>query len=237
MATIMTDDSTVPVHIGIIMDGNGRWAQKRNLPRTAGHKEGLETAKRIISCAVEAGVKYVTLYTFSTENWKRTEEEVGFLMGLITRHLRAEYKFYKEHGIRIRHIGDTSRLPAAVQKEMVDAEGETADFKKMTVVLAINYGGRDELIRAMKKLASKIAVEDIREQDISTAFDVPELPDADIIIRTGGEKRLSNFLLWHSTYSELFFSDTLWPDFSNEEFLSILSDFNNRDRRFGAVKR
>ena len=237
MATIMTDDSTVPVHIGIIMDGNGRWAQKRNLPRTAGHKEGLETAKRIISCAVEAGVKYVTLYTFSTENWKRTEEEVGFLMGLITRHLRAEHKFYKEHGIRIRHIGDTSRLPAAVQKEMVDAEGETADFNKMTVVLAINYGGRDELIRAMKKLASKIAVEDIREQDISTAFDVPELPDADIIIRTGGEKRLSNFLLWHSTYSELFFSDTLWPDFSNEEFLSILSDFNNRDRRFGAVKR
>ena len=237
MATIMTDDSTVPVHIGIIMDGNGRWAQKRNLPRTAGHKEGLETAKRIISCAVEAGVKYVTLYTFSTENWKRTEEEVGFLMGLITRHLRAEYKFYKEHGIRIRHIGDTSRLPAAVQKEMVDAEGETADFNKMTVVLAINYGGRDELIRAMKKLASKIAVEDIREQDISTAFDVPELPDADIIIRTGGEKRLSNFLLWHSTYSELFFSDTLWPDFSHEEFLSLLSDFNNRDRRFGAVKR
>ena len=237
MATIMTDDSTVPVHIGIIMDGNGRWAQKRNLPRTAGHKEGLETAKRIISCAVEAGVKYVTLYTFSTENWKRTEEEVGFLMGLITRHLRAEYKFYKENGIRIRHIGDTSRLPAAVQKEMVDAEGETADFNKMTVVLAINYGGRDELIRAMKKLASKIAVEDIREQDISTAFDVPELPDADIIIRTGGEKRLSNFLLWHSTYSELFFSDTLWPDFSNEEFLSILSDFKNRDRRFGAVKR
>ena len=105
----MTDDKTVPVHVGIIMDGNGRWAQKRNLPRTAGHKEGLETAKRIISCAVEAGVKYVTLYTFSTENWKRTEEEVGFLMGLITRHLRAEYKYYKEHGIRIRHIGDTGK--------------------------------------------------------------------------------------------------------------------------------
>lgn len=237
MATIMTDDSTVPVHVGIIMDGNGRWAQKRNLPRTAGHKEGLETAKKIISCAAEAGVKYVTLYTFSTENWKRTEEEVGFLMGLITRHLRAEYQFYKEHGIRIRHIGDTSRLPATVQKEMIDAEAETANFDKMTVVLAINYGGRDELIRAMKKLASKIAVEDIREQDISAVFDVPELPDADIIIRTGGEKRLSNFLLWQTAYSELFFSDTLWPDFSNEEFLSILREFNNRDRRFGAVKR
>ncbi len=237
MATIMTDDKTVPVHVGIIMDGNGRWAQKRNLPRTAGHKEGLETAKRIISCAVEAGVKYVTLYTFSTENWKRTEEEVGFLMGLITRHLRAEYKFYKEHGIRIRHIGDTSRLPQAVQKEMMAAESETADFNRMTVVLAVNYGGRDELIRAMKKLSLKLANEEISEQDISAVFDVPELPDADIIIRTGGEKRLSNFLLWHSAYSELFFTDTLWPDFNNEEFLSILKDFNNRDRRFGAIKR
>lgn len=237
MATIMTDDKTVPVHVGIIMDGNGRWAQKRNLPRTAGHKEGLETAKRIISCAVEAGVKYVTLYTFSTENWKRTEEEVGFLMGLITRHLRAEYKFYKEHGIRIRHIGDTSRLPQAVQKEMMAAESETADFNRMTVVLAVNYGGRDELIRAMKKLSLKLANEEISEQDISAVFDVPELPDADIIIRTGGEKRLSNFLLWHSAYSELFFTDTLWPDFNNEEFLSILKDFNNRDRRFGAIKK
>lgn len=237
MATIMTDDKTVPVHVGIIMDGNGRWAQKRNLPRTAGHKEGLETAKKIIYCAVESGVKYVTLYTFSTENWKRTEEEVGFLMGLITRHLRAEYKFYKEHGIRIRHIGDTNRLPQAVQKEMMAAESETADFNRMTVILAVNYGGRDELIRAMKKLSSKIAHDDISEQDISAVFDVPDLPDADIIIRTGGEKRLSNFLLWHSAYSELFFTDTLWPDFSNEEFLSILRDFNNRDRRFGAIKR
>lgn len=237
MATIMTDDMTIPTHVGIIMDGNGRWAQKRNLPRTAGHKEGLEVAKRIISCTAEIGIKYVTLYTFSTENWKRTEEEVGFLMGLITRHLRAEYKFYKEHGIRIRHIGDTGKLPVSVQKEMLAAEEETADFKKMTVVLAINYGGRDELIRALKNLSPKIIDGSICEQDISKAFDVPELPDADVIIRTGGEKRLSNFLLWQSAYSELFFSDTLWPDFDCKEFLSILSDFNNRDRRFGDVKR
>lgn len=237
MATIMTDDMTFPTHVGIIMDGNGRWAQKRNLPRTAGHKEGLEVAKRIISCAAEVGIKYVTLYTFSTENWKRTEEEVGFLMGLITRHLRAEYKFYKEHGIQIRHIGDTSKLPVSVQKEMLAAEEETAGFKKMTVVLAVNYGGRDELIRALRKLSPKILDGSVCEQDISKAFDVPELPDADIIIRTGGEKRLSNFLLWQSAYSELFFSDTLWPDFDCKEFLSILSDFNNRDRRFGDVKR
>lgn len=237
MAVITTDDKVVPVHVGIIMDGNGRWAQKRKLPRTAGHKEGLEVAKRIISCAADAGVKYVTLYTFSTENWKRTEEEVGFLMGLVTRHLRAEYKFYKQHGIRIRHLGDTIRLPLEVQKEMVCAEEETANFDRMTVVLAINYGGRDELLRAMKKMAPKIASGNVSEEDVSAAFDVPELPDADIIIRTGGEKRLSNFLLWQSAYSELFFSDTLWPDYTQEEFLATLGDFQQRNRRFGDVKR
>lgn len=236
MATISTVDSKPPVHIGIIMDGNGRWAQKRKLPRTAGHKEGLEVAKKIVSCAADVGIKYVTLYTFSTENWKRTEEEVGYLMGLITRHLRAEYKFYKKNGIRIRHIGDTSKLPSEVQKEMIAAEEETADFHKMTVVLAINYGGRDELIRAIKKLSSKITSGEICEDDISQAFDVPELPDADLIIRTGGEKRLSNFLLWQSAYSEFFFSDTLWPDYTPDELLATLADFQLRDRRFGAVK-
>ena len=236
MVAITTDDRAVPVHVGIIMDGNGRWAQKRKLPRTAGHKEGLEAAKRIVSCAADAGIKYVTLYTFSTENWKRTEEEVGFLMGLVTRHLRAEYKFYKKHGIRIRHLGDTGRLPPDVQKEMAAAEEETARFDRMTVVLAINYGGRDELLRAMKKLAPKIVSGDVVEEDVPAAFDVPELPDADIIIRTGGEKRLSNFLLWQSAYSELFFSDTLWPDYTQEEFVSVLDEFRQRNRRFGDVK-
>lgn len=237
MAAITTDDKVVPLHVGIIMDGNGRWAQKRKLPRTAGHKEGLEVAKRIVSCAADAGVKYVTLYTFSTENWKRTEEEVGFLMGLVTRHLRAEYKFYKQHGIRIRHLGDTSRLPPEVQREMTLAETETAHLNRMTVVLAINYGGRDELLRAMKKLTPKFASGNVREEDVSAAFDVPELPDADIIIRTGGEKRLSNFLLWQSAYSELFFSDTLWPDYTQDEFLTTLSDFQQRNRRYGDVER
>lgn len=236
MAASTTDDKVAPAHVGIIMDGNGRWAQKRKLPRTAGHKEGLEVAKRIVSCAADSGVKYVTLYTFSTENWKRTEEEVGFLMGLVTRHLRAEYKFYKQHGIRIRHLGDTSRLPPEVQKEMAAAEEETAQFDRMTVVLAINYGGRDELLRAMKKLAPRIVAGNIREEDIPGVFDVPELPDADIIIRTGGEKRLSNFLLWQSAYSELFFSDTLWPDYTQDEFLATLNEFQQRNRRFGNVK-
>ncbi len=237
MATIVTGGAAVPAHVGIIMDGNGRWAQSRRLPRTAGHKEGLEVAKRIVSCAVDAGVRYVTLYTFSTENWKRTEDEVGYLMGLVTRHLRAEYKFYRQQGIRIRHLGDTGRLPADVQKEMLAAEAETAGFNRMTVVLAINYGGRDEILRAIRRLAPRIASgEDIGEEDMAGAFDLPELPDADLIIRTGGEKRLSNFLLWQSAYSELFFSDTLWPDYTAEEFMTTLSDFQRRDRRFGDVR-
>lgn len=227
------DKNNVPVHVGVIMDGNGRWAQKRNLPRTQGHKEGLEAAKRTVSAAVEAGVKFLTLYTFSTENWKRTQEEVGFLMGLITKHLRSEYEFYKENGIRILHIGDLDKLPTDVRKEMRCAEEETAHFSKMTVILAINYGGRDELVRTFKKIQD--AGIEITEKNISENLDAFELPDADLIIRTGGEKRLSNFLLWRSAYSELFFSDTLWPDYSKEEFFNTLKDFQSRLRRFGAV--
>lgn len=234
----MTDNlnlKALPVHVGIIMDGNGRWAQKRSLPRTAGHKEGLEAAKRIVKKAAELGIRYVTLYTFSTENWKRTQEEVGFLMNLIKIHLRGEYEFYKKNGIRIKHIGNIQALPEDVRKEMISAEKETEMFDTTTVVLAINYGGRDEIARAVKKMtAEDFQLEDI-EQSLSSYFDFPELPDADLIIRTGGEKRLSNFLMWHSAYSELEFSDTLWPDYSQEEFMEALLNFQTRNRRFGAV--
>ena len=191
------DTKALPVHVGIIMDGNGRWAQKRSLPRTAGHKEGLEAAKRIVKKAAELGIKYVTLYTFSTENWKRTQEEVGFLMNLIKLHLRAEYEFYKKNGIRIKHIGNIQALPEDVRKEMISAEKETENFNTTTVVLAINYGGRDEIARAVKKMIAGQLVSDTVEQQIPLCFDFPELPDADLIIRTGGEKRLSNFLMWH----------------------------------------
>lgn len=182
------DTKALPVHVGIIMDGNGRWAQKRSLPRTAGHKEGLEAAKRIIKKAAELGIKYVTLYTFSTENWKRTQEEVGFLMNLIKLHLRAEYEFYKKNGIRIKHIGNIQALPEDVRKEMISAEKETENFNTTTVVLAINYGGRDEIARAVKKMIAGQLVSDTVEQQIPLYFDFPELPDADLIIRTGGEK-------------------------------------------------
>lgn len=232
----MTAEHTVPVHVGIIMDGNGRWAQKRGLPRTAGHKEGLEVAKKIVAKASELGIKYVTLYTFSTENWKRTQEEVGFLMNLIRLHLRAEFAFYKKNSIRVKVLGDIKGLPDDVQFEIEKAEAETQDFTGLTVILAINYGGRDEIKRAVKKIIQdNITAEYLTEADISSHFDIPEIPDADLIIRTGGEKRLSNFLMWHSAYAELLFTDTLWPDFNEDEFNNCIEEFYKRTRRFGAV--
>ena len=231
-----TYNSTPPSHVGFIMDGNGRWAQKRGLARTAGHKEGLEVAKRIVKACADMGIKYVTLYTFSTENWKRAQEEVGYLMGLIKSHLRAEFQFYKDNGIKIEHIGDLSGLPKDVQNEIIKAKDDTAAFTGLTVVLAINYGGRDEIVRSVKKIIdSGIKSQNITEKLISDNFDVPELPDVDFLIRTGGEKRLSNFLLWHCAYAEFLFTDTLWPDYSTEELKNNINEFYKRTRRFGAV--
>ena len=232
----MIDVSALPVHIGIIMDGNGRWAKQRNLPRTSGHKEGLTAAKAVVSAAAELGIKFVTLYTFSTENWKRTEEEVGYLMGLIRRHLRAEFDFYKKNGIKIKHIGDIDGLPDDVRVEIIKASEETAHFTGMTVVLAINYGGRNEILRGVKKMiADGTSADDITEDKLCKSFDIPDLPDVDLMIRTGGELRLSNFLLWHAAYAELLFTDTLWPDYNKEEFLSDIEKFQHRTRRFGGV--
>lgn len=231
-----SDNKQPPLHIGIIMDGNGRWAQKRGLARTAGHKEGLETAKKIVKACANAGIKYVTLYTFSTENWKRAQEEVGYLMGLIKGHLRSEFEFYKANGIRIEHLGDLKGLPEDVQAEIINAKEETKNFTGLTVVLAINYGGRDEIIRSVKKIIEKqIDSDSLTEKSISDNFDIPELPDVDFLIRTGGEKRLSNFLLWHSAYAELCFTDTLWPDYTEDELIENLNEFYKRTRRFGDV--
>lgn len=230
------DKLNVPIHIGIIMDGNGRWAKKRNLPRTNGHKEGLEVAKRIVKKAVSLGVKYVTLYTFSTENWKRAQEEVGYLMTLIKSHLRAEFEFYKKNGIRIKHIGNLDGLPNDVKTEILDAVEETSSFTGLTVVLAINYGGRDEIVRAVKSIIKdEDSMQNVSEESIRDAFDVKELPDVDLLIRTGGELRLSNFLLWHAAYAELLFSDTLWPDYNEDEFEKNIEEFQSRNRRFGGV--
>ena len=228
--------SALPVHVGIIMDGNGRWAKNRKLPRTNGHTEGLKVAKKIARAAADLGLKYVTLYVFSTENWKRTQQEVGFLMNLIHTHLCQELQFYKEHQIRVRLLGDITGLGKEIQQDILQAQEDTKNFTGLTLSLAINYGGRDEIVRGIKKMCSGgVLPQDITEETVSRHFDIPELPDADLLIRTGGEKRLSNFLLWHSAYAELVFSDTLWPDYTEEEFLGAIREFQKRTRRFGAV--
>lgn len=229
-------EASIPKHVAIIMDGNGRWAKQKNMPRTAGHKEGLTVAKKIVKEASRLGIKYVTLYTFSTENWKRTQDEVGFLMNLIRGHLRAEFQFYKENGIRIEHIGDLSGLPEDVQSEIIKAKQETAHFTGLTVVLAINYGGKNEIIRGINKfIQNKNNIDCLTEDNLNKYFDIPDLPDVDLMIRTGGELRISNFLLWQAAYAELMFTDTLWPDYTEEEFRKNIENFAGRNRRFGAV--
>ena len=226
----------VPEHVAIIMDGNGRWAKKRGLPRTAGHKEGLTSAKKIVAAAAKLGIKYVTLYTFSTENWKRAQEEVGYLMSLIKGHLRAEFEFYKKNGIRVEHIGDLDGLPADVKSEIINAKKDTEHFTGTTCVLAINYGGRDEIVRGIKKiLAEGVSVDSVTEELVSKSLDISYLPPVDLMIRTGGEERLSNFLLWQCAYAEFIFTDTLWPDYNDNEFFEDILKYQQRNRRFGAV--
>ncbi|MBP5437420.1 MAG: di-trans,poly-cis-decaprenylcistransferase [Treponema sp.] len=226
----------LPVHIGIIMDGNGRWAKQRGQIRTAGHEEGLKRAKEIAKAASDLGIKYVTLYAFSTENWKRAKSEVGFLMNLIHTHLLKELKFYKENSIRVRLLGDITGLPSIIQKDILETEEDTKDFKGLTICLAINYGGRDEIVRSIKKIISEgIPEQEINEGMVSTHFDFPELPDVDLLIRTGGEQRISNFLIWQASYAEFLFTKTLWPDYNKEEFYNNIAEFQKRTRRFGAV--
>lgn len=227
----------LPFHVAITMDGNGRWAKQKNLPRSSGHNEGLETVKRIVKKASDLEIKFLTLYIFSTENWKRTEQEVGFLMNLIHIHLVQELNFYRENNIKLNHIGNLSTLPQKIQNDILEAIDDTKDFSGMTLNLAINYGGRDEIIRGIKKIIdNKIPSEKITEEFFSKTLDMPESPDVDLLIRTGGEQRLSNFLLWHIPYAEQIYTKTLWPDYSNEEFEKHIEEFTNRNRRFGAEK-
>lgn len=222
------DKTKIPAHVAIIMDGNGRWAQNKKKPRSFGHKEGLEVTKKILYAARKIGIKYITFYVFSTENWKRTTDEVSYLMTLINTHLNKEFEFYKKNGIRLVHIGNNDGLPKNVQDNLYKAINDCKDFTDITAVLAINYGGRDEIVRAIQKIKT------IKEEkEFSSFLDYPDLPDVDLLIRTGGEKRLSNFLLWQTAYAELCFSDTLWPDYTEDEFYKDIIDFQNRNRRFG----
>ena len=231
------DTNNLPFHVAITMDGNGRWAQQRNLPRTAGHNEGLTAAKNIVKAAADIGIKHLTLYVFSTENWKRTQEEVGFLMNLIHIYINNELEFYKKNQIRIKHIGDMQKLPEGIQKDIKKAIEQTDSYTGMTLHLAINYGGRDEIIRGIKKIIDDgITSDKIDEKVVSDYLDMPESPDVDLLIRTGGEKRLSNYLLWHIPYAEQIYIDTLWPDYTKEEFYNNIEEYQKRNRRFGAEK-
>jgi len=229
-------EKAIPAHVGIIMDGNGRWAQKRGLVRTQGHLEGLKTAKRIVKAASDLGIKYLTLYAFSTENWKRASEETGFIMGLVKQYLRAEFDFSKQNRIRTRYCGDIAGLPPDIQKEIADSIADTANFEGMQVILAINYGGRDEIVRAFRKFATDNDISNLDEKDIRAYLDNPDVPDPDLIIRSAGEYRTSNFLLWEGAYSELYFSDKLWPDWEKKDLESAIADFQERDRRYGGLK-
>jgi len=213
------------------MDGNGRWAQKRGQLRTQGHLEGLKTARGIAKAASDIGLPYLTLYTFSTENWKRSSEEVGFIMNLVIQYLRSEMDICRENNIRIRHAGCRENLRKDVLHELDEACKDTRDYNGLQVILALNYGGRDEIVRAVKKLLA--GGETISEEKISQYLDNPDIPDPDLIIRTGGEFRTSNFLLWESAYTEYYISDKLWPDWTSDDLAEAISSYGKRKRRFG----
>ncbi|MDR2731349.1 MAG: di-trans,poly-cis-decaprenylcistransferase [Treponema sp.] len=232
------EGSNKPVHIGIIMDGNGRWAKQRGLLRTQGHQEGLKAAKRIAKAASDMGIKYMTLYAFSTENWKRAADEVGFIMGLVRQYLRAEFDFSRENRIRVRFTGDMSGLPEDIQKDLIDTMNDSSGFDGMQVILAINYGGRDEIVRAFRRMVQDNGDSDfskINEAGIRAFLDNPDVPDPDLIIRSAGEYRTSNFLLWEGAYSELYISDKYWPDWYKEDLEEAIASFQKRDRRFGSI--
>lgn len=236
MAVITETQVQVPRHVGIIMDGNGRWATMRELRRTRGHLEGIEAAKRVVLAAIDLGIEYLSLYAFSTENWRRAEEEVAFIMGLVARNLRDQYDFYRRNNVRVMHSGNIAGLPRAVQREIEQVTAETADNTAISVNIAINYGGRDEIVRAVNRWLPERDAAPLTEDLLRENLDLREIPDPDLIIRTGGERRLSNFLLWECAYSELFFSDRLWPDWDGAELRAAVEDFQRRKRNFGGMR-
>lgn len=234
------EDLTPPKHIAIIMDGNGRWATQRGLPRIAGHKRGLNSVRKVTREAKNLGVKYLTLFAFSTENWLRPREEIHGLMDLFRFYMRRECKTLVAEGVRIRFIGDPTEMPADIQKLMIEAEDLTAEGDVMTLVVALNYGARAEIVRAAARLSERVAAgeidsSDVTEEAITAELTTSGIPDPDVIIRTSGEQRLSNFLLWQAAYTEFLFVDKHWPDFDSEALRMSVAAYNRRHRRFGAV--
>jgi len=240
-AATTADPPPPPVHVAIIMDGNGRWAKARGLPRTAGHKRGAESVRRTVEAARELGVSYLTLYGFSSENWKRPAGEVADLMGLLRLYLRNEINTLHKNGIRLRIIGDRARLGPDIVRLIEDGEAKTAANAALTLVLALSYGGRQELVEATRRLAQdaaegRIDPAAIDEACLSGRLFTSGIPDPDLIIRTSGEQRISNFLLWQGAYAELVFIDTLWPEFGRTELEAAIRDFHGRDRRYGTAR-
>jgi undecaprenyl diphosphate synthase len=232
--------NTIPNHIAVIMDGNGRWARKRGLPRTLGHRSGTKATREIVKICGEIGVKFLTIYTFSSENWSRPLPEVKALMSLLVEMIRKEVSELNKNKVRLRAIGEIDKLPPKAKQELIDGIAQTAHNTGLTLTLALSYGGRREIISAAKKIAEdclsgKIKPEDVDEAQFASYLYDPELPDPELLIRTGGEMRVSNFLLWQIAYSEIYVTDTLWPDFGREELMQAISEFNSRERRFGKV--
>ncbi len=234
------DKDNIPKHIAIIMDGNGRWAKKRKLPRTMGHKAGVETIRRVIKESHALGIKYLTLYAFSTENWRRPDDEVSALMKLLVEYLRNELAELNKNGVVIKILGDIKRLPTDAQKEILGAIETTKNNKGIVLNIAFNYGGRDEIIRAVKLVSKEVAkgnidIEDIDENIFEKYLYTSDIPDPDLIIRPSGEQRISNFLLWQCAYSEFWYSNVCWPDFTEKHLHEAIYDYQHRDRRYGGV--
>lgn len=234
-----TPTITTPRHVAIIMDGNGRWAAARSLPRVMGHKAGIEAVRRSLQSAIEAGVPYLTLYGFSSENWKRPNDEVQDLMGLLRLYLQGELAQLHKEQVRLRIIGDRSRFEKDIIALIEKAEQLTAHNTRLNLTVALSYGGRQEMVRAVQLIAEQaragtMEVASISEATVSNELYTKDIPDPDLIIRTSGEKRISNFLLWQSAYAEFVFLDTLWPDFTAEDMNRALDEFNKRERRYGA---
>ncbi|WP_040671935.1 polyprenyl diphosphate synthase [Rhodobacter ferrooxidans] len=228
-------------HVAIIMDGNGRWATERGWPRLVGHRKGAERVKQIVRCAPDLGISWLTLYAFSTENWKRSTEEVLGLMSIFARYIEREADRLAAEGVRMRFIGDRSRLDPKLRSLMAGIETRTAPLKRLNLTIAINYGGRDELVRAAARLALDVAAgrlhpDDVDEAELTARLDTAGIPDPDLVIRTSGETRTSNFLPWQAAYAEYEFTQTMWPDFLPAELARIVGSFGQRERRFGAAQ-
>ena len=225
-------------HVAIIMDGNGRWARKRGMPRTYGHRKGAENVVKITRSMKESGIRYLTLYAFSTENWQRSKDEVDALMQLLNEYLDKELKEIMDNNVRILFIGERNMLSPGIREKMAFLERESAQNTELTLCIALSYGSRQEIVAAVKRIAKKVAdgeleISQITTDTVSDALYTKDIPDPDILIRTSGEKRISNYLLWQAAYTEFFFTDTLWPDISKEELCETIQAFKNRERRYG----